>query len=451
MLPSNRDTICALATARGRAGIAVVRLSGPDALAIGWSRFAPHRSMDEPPPRQMVLGRVLDATGETLDEALCVYFPAGGSYTGEPVVEWQLHGNPAIVEAALESLLAGGARLAEPGEFTRRAYLAGRMDLSQAEAVADLIEARSLAAARAAQRRLSGALSAKVTELRNVLIEAMALAEAEIDFPEEDIGEVDQARLRALVEQAQAGVAELLAGHQRARALAEGAQVAIAGRPNAGKSSLLNRLAGTRRALVHPEAGTTRDRVEVEVVIDGIPVRLIDTAGLRRHAGDVEQQGIELARQAVAEADHVIYLIDGGVGVTEADRELIAELPERRLIVWNKVDLRAPSTDFADLGDVTVSATEGTGIDTLRERLVVDLGVSEDASETLLATIRHKNLTEIASDRLQTASAATQNGVGIELVVTDLRDAATALGEILGETTADDVLDALFSRFCVGK
>jgi tRNA modification GTPase len=448
-LPDARDTICALSTARGRAGIAVVRLSGPDALALGWPRFRPRRLVGQPPPRQMIFGDFLDADGEPLDEALLVYFPPASAYTGEPLIEFHLHGSPVVVEAALTALTKAGARPARPGEFTQRAFLAGRLDLTQAEAVAELIEARSVAAARAAQRRLTGALSDKVAALRDLLANALALTEAEIDFPGEDIGKIDARELSSLLEQARAGVASLLAGHARARALAQGAVVAIAGRPNAGKSSLLNQLAGARRAIVHETAGTTRDLLEAEITLDGLPVRLVDTAGLRRATGEVERQGVELAEQVLATADLIVYLIDGMVGATAADRKWLAGLPRVPLVAWNKVDLAAPDASFADFNGPTISAKHGTNLDDLRRRIVEALLPADASGEALLAAVRHRQLAERADAHL--AAAQRLIHAGAELRAIELRDAADALGEIVGATTTEHVLDAIFARFCVGK
>lgn len=452
MQQGNRDTICALSSGRERAGVAVVRLSGPNAMALGWSRFRSRRPRTVPPPREMILGVVLDNQGRELDDALLVYFPANSSYTGEPVVEFHLHGSPVIVEAVLESLMATGARAALPGEFTRRAFLAGRFDLTQAEAVADLIAARSLTAARAAHRRLTGALSGRIAALRDTLAEARALAEAAVDFPGEDIGHVEPTELLALIRRTREGVAELLAGHQRARTLAQGMVVALTGRPNAGKSSLLNLLAGARRALVHESPGTTRDLIEVEVEFAGAPVRLVDTAGLREAEHEVERQGVDLARRAIAEADLTIYLFDGAAGVTPEDRRLLAELDAAdRLAVWNKTDLRPPDAAFAEFGDLAVSATRGDGLDALRERIAQMAGLDGGAGEALLATVRHAQAAAEAAQCLERAELLATNDLRWELVAEELRDAAAALGQIIGETTVDQVLEAIFSRFCVGK
>jgi tRNA modification GTPase len=400
----------------------------------------------------MALGEALDADGQPLDQALGVYFPPGASYTGEPTIELHLHGSPAVVEAALNAMLAAGARPALPGEFTKRAFLAGRIDLAQAEAVADLIEAKSLAAARAAHRRLTGALSDKVGALRHLLAEAMALFEAEIDFPDDDLGRIDRGEAAALIAQAQEGVASLLAGHAQARVLAQGAVVALAGRPNAGKSSLLNRLAGARRAIVHESPGTTRDAVEAEVAIEGVPVRLIDTAGLRGAADEVERQGVELARQAIAGADLTIYLIDGAVGLTEEDRHFVAAADrERTIVVWNKCDLRPPDAAFAELSDLAISAKRGDGVENLQRRILSALHADAGEGEALLAAVRHRQLALLAQERLTEALRLTSTDAEPELLAMELRDAANALAEIVGETTTDQVLDAVFARFCVGK
>jgi tRNA modification GTPase len=432
--------------------VAVVRVAGEDALAVAWRRFRPRRPLDAPPPRKMILGDALDADGRALDEALFVYFPAASSYVGEPTVEFQMHGSPALVDALLTALADAGARPALPGEFTRRAFLNGRLDLAQAEAVADLIEAKSLAAARAAHRRLTGALSEKVGALRELLAQAMALFEAEIDFPDEDIGAVDRRETVALLDEALRGVEALLAGSQRARRLAEGAIVAIAGRPNAGKSSLFNRLAGARRAIVHETAGTTRDAIEAEIELDGAPVRLVDTAGLRDAEHEVERQGVERAREAIAGADWILYLIDGAAGVTAADRRSLDEIDGARAIaVWNKLDLRAPDAAFAELQGVAVSAKDGTGVEALRQRLAAALGLDRGADEALLAAVRHRRLAEKAHACLTEARRLAVADAGAELAAVELRDAAEALGEIIGETTAEQVLDAIFARFCVGK
>lgn len=446
------DTITALSSARGRAGVAVMRISGPDALTVGWRRFTPRKAMKDPPPRFMILGEMLDREGKKVDEVLFVYFPAGGSFTGEPVVEFHLHGGPVVVEAALESLIEAGARPAEAGEFTRRAFLNGRLDLSQAEAVIDLIDAKSLVAARVARRRLAGALSDKVDGLRVHLAQAMALLETQIDFPEQDLGRVEPAEINGLLAETQAGLAALLAGHNRARVLAQGAVVAIAGRPNAGKSSLLNRLAGTRRALVHERAGTTRDVIEIEITPAGIPVRLFDTAGLHEADDEVERAGVDLALETIATADLVIYLVDGKVGTTPADRENVQSLsPDRRIVAWNKCDLCPPDEAFAEMANLAISATEGTGLDALTDLLVDMLGAAPGNGEALMASIRQHDLARRAQERLRAAEGIVSLGRDHELAAEELRDAARYLGSIVGETTAEDILSEIFSRFCVGK
>ncbi len=447
---ARHDTIAALASARGRAGIAVVRLSGPDALAIGRRCFVP-RTPGEAQPRRMILGRALDAEGHALDEALFVYFPPGASYTGEPVVELHLHGGPVIVAAALEALLAAGARAAEPGEFTRRAFLSGRLDLAQAEAVGEMIAARSIAAVRAAHRRLAGALSEKVETMRDTLAEAMGLVEAEIDFPDEDIGRVPPREVTDLLDEVLAAADALLAGHARARALAEGAVVAIAGRPNAGKSSLLNRLAGARRALVHEQPGTTRDLIEADVVLAGVPVRLVDTAGLRAARDEVERQGLELARQTIAGADLVVYLLDGANGVTDDDCTYLAALAGPHLAVWNKCDLAMPDGAAEALAAWPVSAKRGDGIEELVAELARRVAGDESVGEALLAATRQHELVSRARAHLAAGRAIAATGRDHELAAEELRQAANALAELVGQTTADDVLNTIFARFCVGK
>ena len=318
--------------------------------------------------------------------------------------------------------------------------------------MADLIAAKSEVAVRVAHRRLTGALSEQVGAMQRELTAAMALLEADIDFPDQDLGGVDPAEVVGTIDRCLAGAASLLAGHDRARMLAQGAVVALAGRPNAGKSSLLNRLAGTRRALVHHEAGTTRDLIEADVDVNGVPVKLIDTAGLRDAAHEVEQQGIDLAMETIASADLTIYLVDGTVGFTDEDKRHVAALPDDHcLLVWNKVDLAEPGDDFDEDKGLLLSATEGRGVDELRERIVQRLGAEATDGEALLATVRQRHLVERAQQRLQAARGIAESGRDHELAALELRDAADALGAIIGETTTEDVLDAIFSRFCVGK
>jgi tRNA modification GTPase len=432
-MPSD-DTIAALATPAGRGGIGVVRVSGPGVRIV-----AEHVLRGVPRPRHATNSVFRDARGEPIDEGIALYFPAPHSYTGEDVLELQGHGGAVVMRALLAACLDAGARLAEPGEFTRRAFLAGKLDLAQAEAVADLIDAASREAARSALRSLSGEFSAAVGALQAPLVELRALTEAMLDFPEEEVDRLHRddagVRLRAV----RASLDDVLAKSRQGSLLRSGIHVVLAGRPNVGKSSLLNRLAGAERAIVTPMPGTTRDAVREPVQIDGVPLVLVDTAGLRVSSDMVEQLGIERTRRELAEADVVLAVYD-----LTGDLTTLPDLPAgaARIDVYNKVDL-AP----APPGMLGVSARSGAGLAELRRAILAAAGWSATGESVFLARERHLRALERARAHLEAAARETR----WELFAEELRLAHVALGEITGEVVADDLLGEIFARFCIGK
>lgn len=436
------DTITAVATAPGRGAIGVVRLSGPAAIRIGEAITG--KAL---PPRSAVYAQFRDAARGVLDEGLAFAYPGPRSYTGEDVVELQGHGGEAVLAAVLARCLELGARLAEPGEFTRRAYLRGKLDLAQAESVADLIEAKTAAAARSALRSLRGEFSDRIEALHRGLVDLRALAEAALDFPDEGDVEVLQAydvagRL--------AGLRDQLAGVRRAARqgalLREGVKVAIVGAPNTGKSSLLNKLSGEEIAIVTAVPGTTRDVLRANVAWEGVPFELFDTAGLRDSDDPVESIGIDRGRKAAQQADVVIRVVESGAPSDGA-------APAHHVVVENKIDLTgvAPGVDRdGPMPRVRVSALTGAGLDQLRAVLLEVAGWSPVQDEGIfMARARHLRALDEAAERLAEAAA-----VGVmreELFAEELRYAMDALASIAGRTTAEDLLGEIFSRFCIGK
>jgi tRNA modification GTPase len=454
-LPAAADSIVAVATPPGRGAIGVVRVSGAACAAV--MRAVLGRSLA---PRHASYGGFFDGDGSAIDRGIALYFPAPHSYTGEDVLELQAHGGPYVLQRLLKACLAAGAaagvrlRLAEPGEFTQRAFLNDKLDLAQAEAVADLIDAASEQAARSAARSLSGEFSQAVQALAHDIIALRTLVEATLDFPEEEIEFLRSANALGRLDAIGAQLAQLRARAQQGAVLREGLTVVLAGRPNVGKSSLLNALAGEEVAIVTPVAGTTRDRVQQRITLDGVPLNIIDTAGLRDTQDPVEAIGIARTREAIARADVVLHLYDGGAGITDDDRVIddeLAPLRARRvpvLAVWNKCDLAAAPPGM----DIAVSALNGTNVSALKQELLRVAGWQAGHEDVFLARARHLQALDEAARHLQAAAAVAQQGDrALELFAEELRLAHLALARITGAFSADDLLGEIFSRFCIGK
>jgi tRNA modification GTPase len=442
------ELIAAVATAPGTGAIGVVRISGPGLRAL----LVPLLGR-EPEPRRALLADFLDQRGQPIDEGLALYFPGPHSYTGEDMLELQGHGGPTVLQQLLKRCLELGARLAEPGEFTRRAFLNGKLDLAQAEGVADLIEARSEAAARSALRSLQGGFSREIHALVADVTNLRLLVEACIDFPEEGIDQlppsVAETRLKLLIHRVQA----VEGAARRGSLLREGARVALIGRPNVGKSSLLNKLADEDVAIVTDWPGTTRDVIRQELLLEGVPIHVLDTAGLRPPADPIERLGIERTRAVIERTDLVLFVADIREGLTAEDLELLGELPPRikRILVLNKIDLNnaAPGACDSDLGrQVRVSALSGAGLDELRREILEALGWCAGEEGTFLARARHLEALQRAAGYL---AQAADRIAELELFAEELRLVQRALGEITGEVTADDLLGRIFAEFCIGK
>lgn len=442
-LPS--DLIAAIATAPGRGGIGVVRLSGPDVQGI--IRGIIGRPLK---PRFATFARFRDAAGEILDEGIALYFPAPHSFTGEDVLELQGHGGPQVLRLLLERCLELGARLAEPGEFSRRAFLNGKIDLAQAEAIADLIDAQSAAAARSALRTLTGEFSREVHALVDALVRLRMLVEATLDFPEEEIDALGHSDLEGSLMAIQERLKVVQARGRQGALLREGLTVVLIGQPNVGKSSLLNRLAGYEAAIVTDIAGTTRDTVREAIQIEGVPIHVVDTAGLRETTDPVEAQGIARTWAAVAHADVALLLVDATHGVSAREAEIIKKLPDIPLLtVHNKIDLTGePPHLSADGREIWLSAREGSGIDLLEQRLLELAGWHAAGEGGFMARSRHLAALRQAARHLEQARAHCGQ---LELMAEELRLAQEALAVITGQFTSDDLLGMIFSQFCIGK
>ena len=436
--PVTRDTIAAVATPPGRGGIGIVRLSGP-----ATPRIAAQLLGTLPAPRQATNARFVGPGGEPIDDGIALSFPAPHSYTGEDVLELHGHGGPVVMQMLLAACVDYGARLAEPGEFTRRAFLEGKLDLAQAEAVADLIDASSREAARSALRSLSGEFSTAVSAVRNQLVELRALTEAQLDFPEEELDVMhreDAARRLARID---AALQDILARSRQGSLLRTGVHVVLAGPPNVGKSSLLNRLAGEERAIVTDIPGTTRDALREPIQIEGVPLVMVDTAGLRTSKDEVERLGMARTKQELERAD-VVLAIHAAI----EPQALAIETPKdaTRLDIYNKADL-APGF-VAPPGGIAVSAKTGAGLAELRQAVLRAAGWSATGESLFLARERHLRALTAAADHLRRAAL---EGDRWELFAEELRLAQEELSRITGAFTAEDLLGEIFGRFCIGK
>ncbi len=495
------DTIAAIATPLGEGGLAVIRISGAQALLVADKVFVPVGKSSTKPSvaatHTIHYGHVA-RTGQIVDEVLCAVLRAPRTYTREDVVEITCHGGILATKTVLDTVLENGARLALPGEFTQRAFLNGRLDLTQAEAVADLIHSRTDLALRAANEQLAGKLSARINQLRDDLMHTLAHIEAHLDFPEEDIAPDTRTQLESQLENGLAFMDELLRTANEGQILRRGIRAAIVGRPNAGKSSLLNQLLGHERAIVSHIAGTTRDTIEETANIRGIPVVFIDTAGLRDAQNEIESEGIRRSRESLARAEFILHVLDAAEPITPADEALLAEFAgKKRILVRNKTDLPAkfgiaelqrhsptrrepggaevlrarpaisttacvdtcpneasqPAASETGPPVVDISCTTGQGIETLKDAIKSLVWSGAITSEMAQVTInsRHQDALRRARESVALALATLRNDASLEFVALDLRCGANAVGEIVGKTTTEDLLDSIFRQFCLGK
>ncbi|HLX68011.1 MAG TPA: tRNA uridine-5-carboxymethylaminomethyl(34) synthesis GTPase MnmE [Verrucomicrobiae bacterium] len=454
------DTIAAIATPIGEGGLAVIRISGAQALAVADRIFTPAGKTSvkasTAASHTIQFGHVLH-DGKTIDEVLVGVMRAPRTFTREDIVEITCHGGILPAKAVLDAALASGARLAEPGEFTRRAFLNGRIDLAQAEAVADLIHSRTELALRAANEQLAGKLSQRVNQLRDEMLKTLAHVEAYIDFPEEDIAEETKDQLLNRLEGGVAFMDELLRTANEGQILRKGIRGAIIGRPNAGKSSLLNQLLGHERAIVSPIPGTTRDTIEETASIRGLPVVFIDTAGLREARDEIEVEGIRRSHESLRKAEFILQVMDASEPLTEADRAYLEEFAkQKRIVVCNKVDLPrkfSPPEHFGNAPSVDVSCKTGIGIESLKDAIKNLVWSGAINTEMLQVAInsRHQDALNRARSATTRTIDALRAGSTLELAAMDLRIAVNAVGEIVGKTTTEDLLDTIFSQFCIGK
>ena len=446
------DTIAAVATPAGPGAIGILRLSGPRAADIAAAVFRPlgKKGLLERPVRTLVYGDLLDREGQVIDRVLCTYSRGPESYTGEDTAELHCHGSPMVLTLGLEALFAQGARQAGPGEFTQRAFLNGRLDLAQAEAVADLLDAQSREGARHAAGQLSGALSRRVGEIYSALVDLMAHFHAVLDYPDEDIDPFTQEQLSQDLTQQETALERLLATYRRGRQLSRGVRCAIVGRPNAGKSSLLNALVGYERAIVTDIPGTTRDTVEENVELGGVPLRLIDTAGLRDSADPIEQLGVERSRAAMEEAELILLVVDAAAEMTAEDAELARAVAESGkpwiFVAANGTEVRAAART------VELSSKTGEGLDSLAQA-VAELFPRDAGSGygELLTNARQAQAAQRALEGVRRAKEALALGVTPDALLTDVEEALAALGELTGQSVSEDVTARIFQRFCVGK
>lgn len=445
MLPTSVDTIVAIATAQGCGGIGVVRLSGEAVPEITKKLLG-----DLPKPRFARYSSFLDAQGALIDRGIALYFAAPYSYTGEHVLELQGHGSPAGLQLLVQRCMELGARLAEPGEFTRRAFLNNKMDLAQAESVADLIEATTAEAVRSAMRSLQGEFSVAIHDLVDQLISLRILVEAMLDFPEEDIQAIDTKRRDTLLQQIQVRLSGTQQRVKQGSLLREGAHIVLAGRPNVGKSSLLNQFAGEEAALVSDIPGTTRDVIRQHIQIRGVPLHIIDTAGLRDSQDVVENMGINRTHQTLKQADLILLLMEASNGATEEDKNILKDIPTNipKLLVFNKSDLLGAKQGPLSKNEIFISAKTGDGIERLKDKILELIGWRNQEGGVFMARTRHLQALNQAQVHLVRAETIKYNA---ELFSEELRLMQLALGNITGEFAADDLLGEIFSRFCIGK
>ncbi|MFO8033462.1 MAG: tRNA uridine-5-carboxymethylaminomethyl(34) synthesis GTPase MnmE [Desulfohalobiaceae bacterium] len=460
MQDQHQDTIAAIATPLGRGGVGIVRLSGQRSREIGWALFRPARKIQELRPYTLHHGWILDAGQNPLDEVLVSYMPGPGSYTGEDVLEVNCHGGPAVLQLVLQAVLRSGARPAGPGEFTLRAFLHGRLDLSQAESVAEVINSQSDTGLTLAGSKLQGALGRKVDTLKQRLEQLRTQFCLAVDFPEEELECVPVSELEKTLQEVQGDIQSLLQNYERYNPFRQGALVVLAGQVNAGKSSLLNALLGSARAIVTPVPGTTRDYLEESMNLQGLPVRLVDTAGLRSTGDQVELAGLEQGRRLVQEADLVCLVLDCSQGVDQETQSLAQELPEKKLLaVLNKMDLGQGLLECADwcnangLDQVQISAKTGANLSSLTQKIREKIvgRQAEPGPGELVPNLRQKENLLQAKQELQELASGLKQQIPFDLLQLHLDAACQSLAEITGEITSEDILQRIFSNFCIGK
>ena len=457
----NDDTIAAISTPQGTGGIGIIRISGSRAFEIAGRIFSGKKAFDELKSHTISYGKIIDpSSSETIDEVLVSKMNKPNTFTREDVVEINCHGGLVVLKRVLELVIREGARLAEPGEFTKRAFLNGRIDLSQAEAVIDIINSKTLQSSRAAMDQLEGKLSRQLKKVRDHLIELLAHMEVNFDYPEYDVEEITGRKVYDEAGQIRDLLEGIMNSFEKGRILREGISAVIVGRPNVGKSSLLNELSGKSRAIVTDIPGTTRDIIEEYVNINGIPVKMIDTAGIRETDDVVEKIGVERAQNAIENSDLVIVMIDAGVGISEEDMEILEKVKGKKTIVLiNKVDLAgkqevdAIADKLAGFRVIRTSVKNEKGIDDL-EKEITDLfmkgGISLN-SEVIITNIRHKDLIAKAIQSIDEARGSYENGMPLDLIAIDIKNAAEFIGQITGESVSDDVIHKIFKNFCLGK
>ncbi len=454
MVEYQNDTIVALSSAPGRSALATVRLSGPDAIGAVAARFRGPHSLVDAPPNTLHVGRLISVGGDLIDEVVVGIFREPHSYTAEDVVEISCHGNPIIVSRVLDIFVAAGIRPAEPGEFTRRAFVNGRIDLSQAESVSALIGARSEAAARAALRQLGGEATRILGGPRRDLLSVLASVEAHIDFPEDDLSPFDRPHAVQVVATVETELEAICESVRRGRPLARSTTVVIAGRPNVGKSSIFNALLRRDRSIVHDTPGTTRDVVDAELVLGELPIRLVDTAGLAESRNQVEAEGVRRSHGELKAGDRILLVVDAReVGLGPDERDLIESIGvSRALLIANKIDLGRRLVETGPLTPHFVSALHGDGVEALGRSIVEAISGGEGSpADVFVVGMRQERLLDAAREGVRESRKLLEGKLGLELVGEELRRAANALGEITGENVGEDILNVIFSEFCIGK
>lgn len=452
------DTIAAISTAQGTGGIGIIRISGEKAFYIADGIFKGKKPFDAIRSHSITFGKIIDPqNGEKIDEVLISKMKKPNTFTRENIVEINCHGGLTVIRKILELVVKQGARLAEPGEFTKRAFLNGRIDLSQAEAVIDLINSKTFESSKAALSQLEGKLSEKIKAARNRLIELIAHIEVTIDYPEHDIEEITGKMVYDEIKDVRYNLTQIVKDFERGKVIREGVNVVITGRPNVGKSSLLNGLVGKNKAIVTDIPGTTRDIIEEYININGIPVRLIDTAGMRETEDEVERIGVERAERALEHADLVLMLLDSSEGINEEDFKILGKIGDTRaIILLNKVDMGNKINGSllpSEIKKIRISVKEGIGMDELEEAIIglIIKGGINTGNEVLVTNIRHKSLIDKAISDINEACGSYECSMPLDCITIDIKNAAESLGQITGESVSEDVMQSIFSKFCIGK